>query len=175
MATNIPRAQIEDTTIRWANFAGKKGKYNEEGQRNFNLFLDQDVARRLVEDGWNVKYLQPKDEGEDPQPILKVNVKYHKEVDPEGKTEWRGPSIVLISSRGRQNLGINEINILDWMAIKTADVILNPYQRDSDSPITAYLHKLFVVMEEDDLDRKYASVPDSAQNSIGYDPRDEDE
>ena len=36
----------------WArNFAGKADKFNAAGNRNFNLWLDEDLAKKLEADG----------------------------------------------------------------------------------------------------------------------------
>jgi len=37
-------------------------------KRNFCVFLDQELGRVLEKDGWNVRWLRPKDEAEEPKP-----------------------------------------------------------------------------------------------------------
>jgi hypothetical protein len=53
---------IEGARIGFRNFSGKEGQYNPPGRRNFCVFLDDDLAKTLEEDGWNVRWLQPKED-----------------------------------------------------------------------------------------------------------------
>jgi|SRR5690606_16141997 len=163
MAANEKRlgnVTLEDVRIIFRNFSGKEGQYNREGDRNFNVILDDELAELMAKDGWNVKYLKPREEGDAPTPRLEVKVKYGK---------GRPPRVVMITSRGRTNLGEDEIGILDWAVIKHVDLIVRPYQWDVNGRqgVTAYLQSIFVTIEEDELELKYADVPDSAAGSIG--------
>ena len=38
---------IENVQVGFKNFAGAEGPYNRKGDRNFAVFLDEDVARSL--------------------------------------------------------------------------------------------------------------------------------
>jgi hypothetical protein len=74
----------------------------------------------------------------------------------------------MITSRGRTSLGEEEINLLDWAEIKTADVIFRPYNWEvsGKTGVKAYLVSLFVTIKEDELELKYADIPDTAQNYV---------
>ena len=61
---------LEDARIGFRNFSGKEGPYNRSGDRNFSLFLEPDIAKAMEEDGWNIRYLTPRDEGDIPQALL---------------------------------------------------------------------------------------------------------
>lgn len=161
MAERRRNATLENVQIRFRNFSGKEGQYNREGDRNFAVFLDPATAEDMIKDGWNVKYLTPREEGDEQQAYIQVAVNF----------KVRPPGIVMITSRGRTTLGEDEVDILDWADIRHADLIISPYEWsvNGKSGIKAYLHKIFVTIEEDELDIKYSDVPDSAQNSIaGY-------
>lgn len=151
---------FEDVRILFRNFSGEEGRYNAKGNRNFVLPLEQDVAESMKRDGWNIKYLKPRDEHDDPTPYVEVTVKF------DGA---RPPRVVMITSRGRNELDEGTVSVLDWADIKQVDLILNPYHWDVNGKtgIKAYLKSLFVTIEEDALELKYADVPDSAQNIIG--------
>lgn len=161
--SEIGNVVMEDVRIIFRNFAGKEGTFNRAGDRNFNVILEPDVAEAMAADGWNVKYLKPREEGDEPTPRLEVAVSFKQR---------RPPRIVMITSRGRTNLGEDEVNILDWADIKKVDLIVRPYQWEVNgkSGIKAYLQSIFVTIEEDELELKYADVPDSAQNAIGREP-----
>ena len=78
MTDNTPMPfSIEHATLRFRNFSGVGGQYNQEGNRTFVLQLDQDTAEKLENDGWNVSYLPPLNDDEPPVPILRVAVKWN--------------------------------------------------------------------------------------------------
>lgn len=159
-----PTITFENASIRFRNFAGKAGTYNAEGDRNFCLLLDSITALEMQANGWNIKYLKPRSEGEEAQPYIQVAVSYRK----------KAPRIVTITSKGKTPLGEDEINILDWAEIENTDLIVegSPWDVNGKQGIKAYLKSLYVTLVEDELELKYAEenpedVPDSAQNCIG--------
>jgi len=144
---------MEDQRIIFRNFAGKEGMYNREGERNFAVVLeDPALVKLLEEDDWNIKYLKPREEGDEPTPYLSVSVNF----------DGRPPHIVMIGSRGRTTLGKDECEVLDWVDIRTVDLIVRPYHWNVNGKtgIKAYLKSIFVTIEEDELELKYASLDD---------------
>lgn len=148
---------MEGVRIVFRNFAGKEGMYNREGDRNFSVLLDDDVAEKMAKDGWNVKWLKPREEGDAEQAYLQVSVNF----------KGRPPQITMITSRGRTNLGEDEVEMLDWADISNVDMIVNPYEWavNGKSGIKAYLDKIFVTIEEDELELKYADIQDVTPRS----------
>ena len=150
---------IENVRVGFRNFSGKEGKFNPKGNRNFCIFLEDPLARKLETDGWNVKWLKPRNEDEEPQAILQIKVMF-------GKIP---PTIVMINSRGQSRIKEETVSILDWAEIQSADVIIRPYSYNvnGQSGVAAYLNKMYVTIVEDELEKKYEVVPDSAHDSIG--------
>lgn len=142
---------IENADIAFRNFAGREGQYNAEGDRNFCIILDEENANLLSEEGWNVKALKVRDEGDEPRFYIQVSVNF----------KGRPPKLSMVNSKGRTIITEAECEILDWVDIKQADVILNPYEWtvNGKSGIKAYLKNLVVIMDEDELDLKYSDVP----------------
>lgn len=140
---------VEDAQILFRNFAGKEGQYNLEGQRNFSVVLDPEMAARLAADGWNVKERPPREEGDDPLMFLTVAVNFKN----------RPPNVVMISSAGHTQLSEDIIETLDYAEFKNVDLICRGYDWDVNgkSGTKAYLKSLFVTIEEDALERKYAA------------------
>lgn len=149
--------------IRFRNFSGKEGKFNAEGDRNFCLLLDPDCADEMIKEGWNIRFLNPRDEGDEPTPYIQVKVGFG------GK--GRPPKVVMISRKGQTQIGEEEVNILDWADIEFADIAINPYHYtvNGKSGIKAYLKTMYVKIVEDEFEDQYYDIPDSAQNVIGND------
>lgn len=161
MATD-GQLMIEDAKIVFRNFAGKEGMYNAEGDRNFCVLLDDDLAQKLVADGWNVKTLRAREEGDEPQPYIQISVKYRGR---NGNTV-RPPSIVMVTSKGRTPLSEDECEILDWVDIQNVDLIVRSFQWavNGKTGIKAYLKSIYITIQEDALQLKYADVPEIASN-----------
>lgn len=146
---------MEGVRIIFRNFSGKEGKYNREGDRNFAVLLDDKVATDMAEDNWNIKWLNPRDESEEenPQAYLPVSLNF----------KGRPPRIVLITSRGRTNLDEDSVEMLDWADIVNVDLIVRPYEWtvNNKSGVKAYLQSIYVTIDEDPLERKYAELDQS--------------
>lgn len=144
---------MEGVRIIFRNFSGKEGQYNREGDRNFAVLLDDTAAEAMTSDGWNVKWLKPRedDEEETQQAYLPVSVNFEK---------GRPPRVVMITSRGRTNLDADGVELLDWADITNVDLIVRPYtwEVSGKTGVKAYLQSLYVTIEEDELERKYAEL-----------------
>jgi hypothetical protein len=144
---------MEGVRLVFRNFTGKEGQYNREGDRNFGVILPDNVAEAMLTDGWNVKYLQPREEDEDDTqtPWLPVKVGYGK---------GRPPKIMLVTDRGRTALTEDTVEMLDWADITNVDLIVRPYHYEvhGRTGIAAYVQSMYVTIEEDALERKYAEM-----------------
>lgn len=156
MATDI--IYIEDAQIMFRNFRGEEGKYNKVGQRNFVVLIDEETAHQMDADGWNVKKLEPR-EGDDPETepkyFLPIELRYDV---------GRPPRVVLITSRGRRNLEEQEVSDLDYVDILHVDMSYRGSHWDVNGKtgIKAYLQSIYVTIEEDYLEAKYAELPQQA-------------
>lgn len=161
MADKDNTVLMEDVRIIFRNFAGKEGMYNREGDRNFAVLLDEDVASAMAQDGWNIKVLKVREEGEIPQAYLQVSVNF----------KGRPPRVVMVTSRGRTNLGEDEVELLDWADVRMVDLIVRPYEWavNGKTGIKAYLKSIFVTIEEDALELKYNEIGDVPTQSGHHD------
>lgn len=152
---------MEDVRIIYRNLQGRKTEYNDEGNRNFAVVLPPEIAATLLELGWNVKHPKPRegDEGvEIGDPFLPVEVGY----------KIRPPKIVMISSNSKKKtlLGQDQVEVLDWVDIVTVDLTVRgrPWERRGESGIKAWLQTMYITIEEDPLDEKYADPIVSEQD-----------
>ncbi|OQA40364.1 MAG: hypothetical protein BWY50_02031 [Spirochaetes bacterium ADurb.Bin315] len=153
------RTNVEMVTLRnadilrgsWRNFAGQKGPYNDEGKRSFHVRLPDDVAREMERDGFNIKELRARDEDEEPGFRVEIAVSY----------KIRPPQVFLISGGVRTLLDEGSVEILDYVDIAKADLIIQPsfWEVNGKTGLKAYLHKLYVTARTDELDEEYASIP----------------
>lgn len=152
---------IENARIGFRNFSGNAGKFNPEGRRNFCVFLEYDLGKVLEQDGWNVRWLRPRDEDDDPTPYLQVAVSYDN----------IPPKIVLVTGNGKTLLDVTSVSILDWAEIANVDIVIRPYNWEVSGKqgVKAYVKSMFVTLVEDELDSKYYDVPDSAANTLPND------
>ena len=155
---------IENAKIGFKNFSGKEGKFNPAGRRNFCVFLESELAESLESDGWNIRWLDPKDPDADRQAYLQVAVSYDN----------IPPKIVMISSKGQTALHEETIGIVDWAEIDTVDLIIRPYNwtmhegtRNEKRGVKAYIKSMYITIVEDVFESKYINTPDSATDSIG--------
>jgi hypothetical protein len=141
--------QIDDAHIRFRNFSGNKTQFNPAGNRNFCVDIPENLVEVLEQDGWNVKFLDPREEGDPAQPYIQVKVKF----------DFKPPRVVLVKSNGQVNLTEDMVSILDFTEIKKVDLIVRAFQYDvqGKTGLSAYLKTMYVTIEEDELERRYGN------------------
>lgn len=150
MNNRLDNLKIEDARIIFRNFSGAETKYNRAGNRNFCVIIDSaDIAQQLINDGWNVKTLAPRDEDEEVRYYIPAAVSF-KNIPPK---------IYMILGNNKVMLDEESIDILDTSDIITVDVILRPYCWDlgnGKSGVKAYVKTMYVTVEKDEFADKYA-------------------
>lgn len=149
---------IEGAKLIFRNFAGVQKDYNPAGCRNFCVMINPDDVPVLLEQGWNVKQLRPKEDGDEPQPYLQVAVRFDN----------KPPKIVLVTSGGQTILDESAVASIDYADIENADVVITPYawSRNGKSGIKAYLKTAYITIAEDDIEKKYSTLLGYAQDIV---------
>jgi hypothetical protein len=106
----------------------------------------------MESDGWNIKYLRAREEGEEQTPYISVAVNFKN----------RPPRIMLITSTTRTLVTEDIVDTLDYADISMIDLIARGYEWDVNGKrgVKAYLQSMFVTIEEDALELKYSAMTD---------------
>lgn len=146
---------VENTRLLFSNFAGEERQFNSAGQRNTCIVLPDALAKELMANGWNVGSLEPREEeAEEGVPSVyftQLNVRYDN----------YPPEIYVIKSTGRTLLTEETVETLDYLDVKSVDVVINPYpwSFNGKTGTKGYVKKMYVTLDEDELDAKYADIP----------------
>lgn len=157
---------IQNTQLVLKNFSGEKGRYfNSSGNPEFACVIPPELAELMTADGWNVKQFKPKPEDtNEPDFFIKIKI----------GVNGRPPRMKMITSAGQKDISVEDCQVFDYVRIAKVDLTLSPYEYEfqGKTGISAYLNSLFVTVEEDELDRKYANIPEVGTG--GYNIPDED-
>lgn len=143
---------IEDTRILFRNFTGRPTPFKPAGgERSFCVIIPPELVPRLESEGWNLKRTKVREDGEEPEVYLQVNVNYDK---------GRPPRVVMVTPHGKIDLGPGEVETVDVADIKTVDVLLNPYSWEvrGNTGVSAYLKSMFFTVNQDELEDKYSEM-----------------
>lgn len=134
---------IKDAKFYVRNFAGKAGKFNAEGDRYFLVWLDKDAAIELSELGWNVKWKDAQEEGDEASAYLKVAVSY----------KYKAPIIRAITQEKTTQLTEDLVSMVDEYDVLRCDMEVNPstWSVNGNTGVKAYLKAMNIVVEEDTL------------------------
>lgn len=155
MANRVERIlEIPNAHIFYRNFSGVEKKYNPAGNRNFCVEIPEDATidntplyQVLLEEGWNVRLMPPRNEGDAPMHYIQVNVSY-KNVP---------PNIWMIAGRRKTRLDEGSVDSLDYAEIKTVDLVINPYNWEP-GRVKAYLKTMYIEIVQDAFADKWAAL-----------------
>lgn len=151
---NIPNISIENANIFYKNFAGAPTKFNPRaGSRSFCVYIDDpDTVEQMLQDGWNLKTRDPRDEGDPVRHYLQVAVSFDGPFPPK---------VVMVTRRKQTPLDAESVEALDYAEIVNVDLSIRPYEWEVNGKtgVKAYLKTMYVTVEEDEFAAKYDNLP----------------
>ena len=143
---------IKNAHIMFRNFTGREGKYNKAGIRSFSVSIDDvDLAEKLAEEGWNVRILPAREEGEQPRHYLQVAVNF----------ENIPPKVLMITRKKKVALDEEGVAALDYADLSNVNLVIRPYQWEVNGKtgVKAYLKTGYFTVEEDEFADQYDDIP----------------
>jgi len=142
--------ELENCTIgrgSYRNFAGEKSQFNPTGKRTFVVLLDEATGRVLEQEGWHIRWREPRDEQDDRMALFTVECRFGD----------YPPKVLLISGGNRTLLDESNIALLDSADIARCDLIVRPYnwEVNGNSGTKAYVRSMYVTLEDDDFGGRY--------------------
>ena len=145
--------EIADANVKWAwsHFDGRKDTFNEEGDYNFTISLDPEMAKELltIPDGWAIKVHEPREEGDPPEYTLKVKISYR----------YEQPAIYIIKGDRRMRAEESDLPGIKRSTCEQLDVIIQPsrwVRPNGETGVTAYVREMYVKIRESRFAAQYA-------------------
>lgn len=146
----IDDLEIENANIKWAfsHFDGRQDTFNDEGQHNFQVIIDEEHAKDLMAEGWPIKVKDGREEGDPPEYLLKVNISYR----------FEAPQIYLIKGNRKYRADESDLSDIKRATCEQIDVIIqpSPWVHGRESGISAYAKEMYVKIKESRFGAAYA-------------------
>lgn len=169
MADNrLPNLTLVDCRIFARNFSGAETQFNAKGNRNFCVIIDDvELAEQMMRDGWNVKQLKPRDDGEPGAYFINVKANYGK---------GRPPRVYEVIAGKRIELGEDDVHALDIEELERVDLTIRPFQWEvqDKSGVKGYLQTGYFYVREDALDALFRKENGEEDAGYGDEPLPED-
>lgn len=142
---NNKLVSIENTRFIFeTNFSGdpRRDKFGST-KRYANIVLPEDVASQLMEEGFNVKCLDPKEDYESNEPtyFIKATCNFESKYPPR---------IYLVSGDNNPSLLDSEaVGVIDTVYIKNVNAILSKWYNDNTGKWSLFVRTLYVEQELD--------------------------
>ena len=116
--------------------------------------MPEKKAEELEDEGWAIRWLDPRREGDERTGVFKVRVSYK---NPNSK-----PKVVMITGDKKTELDEDAVEALDSAELETVDLVVRPYNWEVNGKVgvAAYLKSGYFTVLEDDLEKKYYGTPE---------------
>lgn len=148
---NVRPLILNNANIGYKNFGGRVNPMNKYGERSFVIFFDDEEAKMMEDQGWNIKW--PKEKLDNPesekQAFLPVKIRF--------KTRDGRPTslkIVKIVGDNHSLLGEEDAGDLDKVRLLNVDLRIRPFEFEP-GRYSAFLDTLYATVEMDPFMEKY--------------------
>lgn len=139
----------EDAQIKWAfsHFDGREDTFNSEGEHNFMIIVPEDEALEMQKEGWNIKVMEGREEGDPPEYLLKVKISYR----------FEAPMVYIIKGTRRFRADQSDLIDIKRSTCEQIDVIVSPrpWVQGRESGVSAYVKEMYVKISESRFAAKY--------------------
>jgi len=151
----IEDLEIENADVFRLNLGGNertdsRGKVvNKGGTRNLCIRLDNEIAEQMRDEGWNVKILPPREDGDEAHYFISAEVRFRP----------MRPSIYLVSGNKKTLLDEDTIECLDNSRFKEVSLRIHPrvwVNDNGEEKIKAFLSEAYFVVNLSNIGRKFA-------------------
>lgn len=156
----VEKLELEHAKImggKFKNFSGKQTDYNREGARYINVVIPSDMVGELVEKGWAIKNLPPREDGDEPVYFLKVNIRFVADGGVNDPKIYKGTS-----PDNMHRVSAETVADLDRDEFENVDIVIRPYHwsRSSGEGISAYLEEMYALIKGSRFSAKYSIKDD---------------
>ena len=148
----IDELELADVRVKWSfsHFDGREEGYNSEGDHNFTVILDEEIAKKALAEGWAVKEMDPYEEGDPPEWLLKCKISY----------KYEPPLIYLIKNQRKLRAEVRDLRDIRRDTTERIDVILQPsrWVNGPNSGITAYVKELYATVRQSRFRDQYEDL-----------------
>lgn len=142
--------EIENAEVKWgfSHFDGRADTFNDAGDHNFTLVIDPNEAKKLMDEGWNIRTLEGREEGDPPEYLLKVKISYR----------FEPPKIYLIKRNRKFRADEADLRDISRATCEKLDVIIqpSPWVHGRESGISAYVKEMYATVSESRFAENYA-------------------
>lgn len=146
--------EVENAQIKWpfSHFDGRQDTFNDEGDHNFTVIVDEERAQEMMAEGWPIKVMDGREEGDPPEYLLKVKISYR----------YEAPPIFFIKGDKRYRAGKEDLADIKRATVQQIDVIISPkpWIHGRDTGITAYVKEMYVLINQSRFGEKYSEYRD---------------
>lgn len=142
---------------KFKNFSGRQTEYNKEGSRYIHIVIPSDKVDDLIEKGWTIKQLPPREEGDEPVYFLKVNIRFVADGGINDPKIYKG-----ISSDNMHKVTVDTVSDMDRDEFENIDIVIRPYHwsRSTGEGISAYLEEMYALIKGSRFSAKYSIKDD---------------
>ena len=167
---------LTNADILFRNFAGVEKQYNNAGDRNFCVRLDEQIANELASMDIPVKILEPRDEDGEPLRFIKVKIKDFSKVYSANVGQHWPADMSLAERKEKQKLSEASYYSLDDANVQTAWITVSIYRWEMGAGpnkkrgTSLSLSEGFFKVEPNELEAQFFGIPDgeSPMNTITF-------